>query len=129
MRARLFVVAPTNLWCYYPNNYLNEQTIHDLIIVIKRTSNSLSVCTRSVKSQSSPLCSPEVSSARLPKAVPRSFSAFRLVLLSVTAAHFSPKSRCSSLSSSSACQRETDFARREKNDEDDNNRNRSVPSR
>ena len=62
-----------------------------------------------------------------PKAVPRSFSAFRLVLLSVTAAHFSPKSRCSSLLSSPlSAERETE---REKNDEDDNNRNRSVPSR
>ena len=127
MRARLFVVAPPIFGVIIPNNYLNEQTIHDLIIVIERTSNSLSVCTRSVKSQSSPLCSPEVSSARLPKAVPRSFSAFRLVLLSVTAAHFSLKSRCSSLLSSPlSAERETE---REKNDEDDNNRNRSVPSR
>ena len=127
MRARLFVVAPPIFGVIIPNNYLNEQTIHDLIIVIERTSNSLSVCTRSVKSQSSPLCSPEVSSARLPKAVPRSFSAFRLVLLSVTAAHFSPKSRCSSLLSSPlSAERETE---REKNDEDDNNRNRFVPSR
>jgi hypothetical protein len=48
-------------------------------------------------------------------------------LLSVTAAHFSPKSRCSSLLSSPlSAERETE---REKNDEDDNNRNRSVPSR
>ena len=43
--------------------------------IIKPTSTSLSVCTRTAKNQSSPLALPVVFSARLPSAAPRSTSA------------------------------------------------------
>lgn len=43
--------------------------------IIKPTSTSLSVCTRTAKNQSSPLALPVVFSARLPPAAPRSTSA------------------------------------------------------
>ena len=58
----------------------------------KRTSISLSVCTRSSENQSSPLSWLVVSSARLPREVPRTFCAhllsFLLSVKSLTAASF-----------------------------------------